>query len=92
MHKSSSVTSVTVRRLFYLSYLVIMAKETFLKRLSSKLGPGLVTGASDDDPAGILTYLQAGVVLGLSSLWMALTLPLMYVISGNVRSNRFRYR
>jgi len=46
-----------------------------------KLGPGLVTGASDDDPSGILTYLQTGVVLGFSALWMTLlTLPFMYVL------------
>ncbi len=46
-----------------------------------KLGPGLITGASDDDPSGILTYLQAGTVLGLKALWTALfTLPLMYGI------------
>jgi len=42
------------------------------------LGPGLVTGASDDDPSGIATYSQAGAVYGLSTLWTALiTFPLM---------------
>jgi Mn2+/Fe2+ NRAMP family transporter len=42
------------------------------------LGPGLVTGAADDDPSGITTYTQAGAQLGLGALWMAvLTLPLM---------------
>jgi NRAMP (natural resistance-associated macrophage protein)-like metal ion transporter len=42
------------------------------------LGPGLVTGASDDDPSGIATYSQAGAAYGLSTLWTALiTLPLM---------------
>lgn len=42
------------------------------------LGPGLVTGASDDDPSGIATYSQAGAKYGLSSLWCALiTFPLM---------------
>jgi Mn2+/Fe2+ NRAMP family transporter len=52
-----------------------------LKRLSKKLGPGIITGASDDEASGILTYLQTGVILGVSSLWLALvTLPLMYVI------------
>ncbi|MCX6779494.1 MAG: divalent metal cation transporter, partial [Candidatus Magasanikbacteria bacterium] len=54
-------------------------KSFFLKRFFSKLGPGVITGASDDDPSGILTYLQAGTVMGLRSLWTALlTLPLMY--------------
>src|ERR1700730_15304447 len=42
------------------------------------IGPGLVTGASDDDPSGIATYSQAGAQFGLSFLWSALlTLPLM---------------
>lgn len=42
------------------------------------LGPGLVTGASDDDPSGIATYSQAGAAYGLSMLWTALiTFPLM---------------
>ncbi len=41
------------------------------------LGPGLITGASDDDPSGIATYSQAGAGFGLSTLWMALiALPL----------------
>ncbi len=43
-----------------------------------RFGPGIVTGASDDDPAGIATYSQAGVLFGLSTLWMCLvTIPLM---------------
>ncbi len=42
------------------------------------IGPGLITGASDDDPSGIATYSQAGAAFGLSSLWTAvLTYPLM---------------
>ncbi|MEA2533341.1 MAG: hypothetical protein QOJ93_1152, partial [Actinomycetota bacterium] len=42
------------------------------------LGPGLVTGASDDDPSGIATYSQAGAKFGFGLLWAALvTLPLM---------------
>ena len=42
------------------------------------LGPGLVTGASDDDPSGIATYSQAGAQSGLGLLWVSLvTLPLM---------------
>ncbi len=44
----------------------------------SMLGPGLITGASDDDPAGIITYATAGASLGFAMLWTALfTLPLM---------------
>ncbi len=50
-------------------------------RFFKKLGPGLITGASDDDPSGILTYLQGGVMLGFGALWTALfTLPLMCFI------------
>src|SRR5450759_3411236 len=45
------------------------------------MGPGLVTGASDDDPSGIATYSQAGAQYGLSFLWTALlTLPLMAAV------------
>ncbi len=45
------------------------------------LGPGLVTGASDDDPSGITTYSIAGASLGVGMLWTALaTFPLMAAI------------
>ena len=45
------------------------------------LGPGLVTGAADDDPSGIGTYSQAGAQLGFSIAWtMLLTYPLMVAI------------
>jgi NRAMP (natural resistance-associated macrophage protein)-like metal ion transporter len=45
------------------------------------MGPGLVTGASDDDPSGIATYSQAGAKFGFSFLWAALlTLPLMAAV------------
>src|SRR5438270_9902976 len=48
-----------------------------------KLGPGLITGASDDDPSGITTYSQAGAAFGLATLWTALiTFPLMAAIQG----------
>ncbi|HEY5339638.1 MAG TPA: divalent metal cation transporter, partial [Candidatus Aquilonibacter sp.] len=49
----------------------------FLKRL----GPGFVTGASDDDPAGIGTYVQAGAAFGYGQLWTALfTFPVMATV------------
>src|ERR1035441_9201632 len=45
------------------------------------MGPGLVTGASDDDPSGIATYSQAGAQFGLAFLWSALlTFPLMAAV------------
>lgn len=46
-----------------------------------KLGPGIVTGASDDDPSGIATYSQAGAKFGFATLWTVLvTFPLMTAI------------
>jgi NRAMP (natural resistance-associated macrophage protein)-like metal ion transporter len=45
------------------------------------LGPGLITGAADDDPSGIGTYSQAGAAFGTGLLWMALyMLPLMIAV------------
>jgi NRAMP (natural resistance-associated macrophage protein)-like metal ion transporter len=47
------------------------------------LGPGLITGASDDDPSGISTYSVAGASTGMSMLWLALfTTPMMAVVQG----------
>ncbi|MDR3711994.1 MAG: divalent metal cation transporter [Puia sp.] len=51
------------------------------KQFWKTLGPGLITGASDDDPSGIATYSQAGAGFGLATLWTALiTFPLMAAI------------
>jgi NRAMP (natural resistance-associated macrophage protein)-like metal ion transporter len=74
-----------------------------LKELFLKLGPGLITGASDDDPSGIATYSQVGAQFGYGLLWtMLFSYPLMAVIqeisarigrvtgkgiAGNIRSN-----
>lgn len=56
-------------------------KASKLTKFWKSLGPGLVTGASDDDPSGIATYSQAGAAYGLSTLWTALiTFPLMAAI------------
>lgn len=47
----------------------------------NKLGPGLITGAADDDPSGIATYSQSGAQFGYNLLWsMVLTYPLMVAI------------
>lgn len=52
-----------------------------LVRYFRVLGPGLVTGASDDDPSGITTYSVAGAALGYGMLWTALaTYPLMAAV------------
>ena len=52
-----------------------------LQRRLRQLGPGLITGAADDDPSGIATYSQAGAQFGFSMLWtVVFTLPLMVAI------------
>ena len=49
-----------------------------LRQFLERLGPGLITGAADDDPSGIATYSQAGAQFGLGMLWSVfLTTPLM---------------
>jgi Mn2+/Fe2+ NRAMP family transporter len=51
------------------------------RRLLRSLGPGLITGAADDDPAGIATYSMAGAQFGLGFLWLApFTWPLMAAV------------
>ena len=65
-----------------------MPPRSSLKRLRLRprrglrqLGPGLITGAADDDPSGIATYSQAGAQYGLGMLWTVMvTLPLMVAI------------
>jgi NRAMP (natural resistance-associated macrophage protein)-like metal ion transporter len=52
-----------------------------VRRFFTLLGPGLITGAADDDPSGIVTYSIAGAQLGTSMLWTAfLTFPLMAAV------------
>jgi NRAMP (natural resistance-associated macrophage protein)-like metal ion transporter len=52
-----------------------------LKRLLWRLGPGLITGAADDDPSGIGTYSQVGAQFGYGMLWtVVFSYPLMAVI------------
>ena len=51
------------------------------KAVLNRFGPGVITGASDDDPSGITTYSQAGASFGLNTLWTAfLSFPLMAAI------------
>src|SRR5206468_844625 len=53
-------------------------RPTTIRALLGRLGPGLITGASDDDPSGIATYSQAGAAYGFGLLWtMLFSLPLM---------------
>ena len=59
-------------------------KESLLEegeKYLEKLGPGIITGAADDDPSGIATYSQTGAQYGTSLLWLAAwTFPLMAMI------------
>jgi len=60
-----------------------MKRKGKLRQFLKILGPGLITGASDDDPSGIVTYSQAGAAFGLKLLWMSLfTFPMMAAIQG----------
>jgi Mn2+/Fe2+ NRAMP family transporter len=53
-------------------------RKNIVRRFFSVLGPGLITGAADDDPSGVATYTIAGAQLGTSLLWTAfITWPLM---------------
>src|ERR1700680_3879566 len=56
-------------------------KTSLIRRFFSALGPGVITGAADDDPSGIVTYSIAGAQLGTSMLWTALlTFPPMAAV------------
>ena len=57
------------------------SQQTQVEKLLKQLGPGLVTGAADDDPSGIATYSQAGAQFGFEMLWITLfSYPLMAAI------------
>jgi len=57
---------------------LVRSKPGILRRFFSALGPGVISGAADDDPSGIATYSIVGAQLGSSLLWTALiTWPLM---------------
>jgi NRAMP (natural resistance-associated macrophage protein)-like metal ion transporter len=54
------------------------SKNAKINRFLRILGPGIITGAADDDPSGIATYSQAGAQFGFQTLWsMLITFPLM---------------
>ena len=68
---------------------IIKDEKTLMKRLPFRkaeeyidvLGPGLVTGAADDDPSGIATYSQTGAQYGFQLIWLALfTFPFMAMV------------
>ena len=59
----------------------LRAQKNPLRRLGKDLGPGLITGASDDDPSGIGTYAQAGAQHGFATLWMPIAmLPMVTAV------------
>jgi NRAMP (natural resistance-associated macrophage protein)-like metal ion transporter len=52
----------------------LRAEPNAFRRLGKALGPGLITGASDDDPSGIGTYAQAGARYGFATLWTTIAM------------------
>ncbi|MGZ6268592.1 MAG: NRAMP family divalent metal transporter [Candidatus Limnocylindrales bacterium] len=52
----------------------LRSEPNAIKRLGKALGPGLITGASDDDPSGIGTYAQAGAQYGFATLWTTIAM------------------
>src|ERR671938_1401551 len=59
----------------------ITSKISSVKKILKALGPGIITGASDDDPSTIATFSQAGAQFGFGMLWMALfQYPMMTII------------
>jgi NRAMP (natural resistance-associated macrophage protein)-like metal ion transporter len=58
-----------------------LGQRLSLEALFKRLGPGVITGAADDDPSGIATYSQAGAQAGFGLLWtVVLTWPLMVAV------------
>jgi NRAMP (natural resistance-associated macrophage protein)-like metal ion transporter len=55
--------------------------QSTVVRILKSFGPGIITGAADDDPSGIATYSQTGAQYGFGQLWTAIfMLPMMYVV------------
>ncbi|HRI21986.1 MAG TPA: divalent metal cation transporter, partial [Panacibacter sp.] len=72
-----------MKMLYFYKITMISTKKpsSKIKTFFAQLGPGLVTGASDDDPSGIATYSQAGAKFGPALLWTAIiSYPLMVSI------------
>lgn len=84
--KGAEIPAVALDKTVQLSNQVLHAvpAEAGVKKVKNywhMLGPGLTTGASDDDPSGIATYSQTGAQFGFSMLWLSLwTFPLMSVV------------
>ncbi len=55
--------------------------KSLIERIKKSIGPGVITGIADDDPSGIATYSQTGVMFGFGQLWLALfSYPFMVAI------------
>jgi NRAMP (natural resistance-associated macrophage protein)-like metal ion transporter len=80
-HKPSSVRAAIQRRARSNLHLPTVPQSRWFRALLKSLGPGIITGAADDDPSGIATYSVAGAQLGTTLLWTALlTWPLMAAV------------
>jgi NRAMP (natural resistance-associated macrophage protein)-like metal ion transporter len=78
MTKSSQSTSPLIRQ--HKENKALLLLKT-LKRLLGNIGPGVITGAADDDPSGIATYAQTGAIFGYGQLWLVWFIcPFMIVI------------
>ncbi len=66
---------------FFSKVILAMMENKKIKKFFKIIGPGVITGAADDDPSGIATYTQAGAKFGYSQLWtMIFMLPLMVAV------------
>jgi NRAMP (natural resistance-associated macrophage protein)-like metal ion transporter len=86
VRKSAEIPAVALDRTVQVSNQILHAVPTGAGVKKAKdywhmLGPGLTTGASDDDPSGIATYSQTGAQFGFGMLWLSVwTFPLMSVV------------
>jgi Mn2+/Fe2+ NRAMP family transporter len=68
------------------------SKLSSVKKTLKSLGPGIITGASDDDPSTIATFSQAGAQFGLGMLWLALFQYPMKVVIQEICARIVLYR
>ena len=59
-----------------------------LKKVLGILGPGIVTGAADDDPSGIATYAQTGAQFGYGQLWTVFVYRALHIYNPRTQSPR----
>lgn len=62
-------------------FAILLGSMLHLRKLFKSIGPGVITGASDDDPSGVITYSQTGAQYGYRFLWLSFfTTPLMMAV------------